>query len=192
MKYDSESGELSRTFTSADEIAIAPVEGVNVINVLLLSPSAMDLIYVDFYVSEGVTTLPAGVYPIDHSKAANTVYACDGVKDKTLAPSFYAHFTEDGKVSTPFYFLESGTVTVEYNGANTKITIEAKNSYEVPIHIVYDSSLTALDNATEAVSAAKYIRNGKLYIEAASISTMQQVPCSNNEIKPNCSAEIML
>lgn len=167
MKYDSESGELNRTFTGADEIAIAPVEGVNVINVLVLSPSAMDLIYVDFYVSEGVTTLPAGVYPIDHSKSANTVYACDGVKNKTLAPSFYAHFTEDGNITTPFYFLESGTVTVEYNDGNTKITIDAKNSNDVPVKIVYDASLTALDNTTEAVSATKYIRNGKLYIEAA-------------------------
>ncbi len=167
MKYDSESDELDRTFTGADEITIAPVKGVNVINVLLRSPSAMDLIYVDFYVSEGVTTLPAGVYPIDHSKKANTVYACDGVKDGSLAPSFYAHFTEEGKVATPFYFLESGTVTVEYNGENTKITIDAKNSYNVPVHIVYDSSLTALDHTTETVPAAKYIRNGKLYIEAA-------------------------
>lgn len=168
MMYDAQSGELNRTFTSSDAITISPVEGVNVMNVLLLSETAMDLIYVDFYVPEGVTTLPAGVYPIDNSKAANTVYACDGVKDGSLAPSYYAHFNEEGKVTTPFYFFESGTVTVEYNGKNTKITVEAKNSYEVPIHIVYDSSLTAIENTTDdATKATKFLRNGQLYIRTA-------------------------
>lgn len=169
MDYDAQSGELTRTFTGADSTAIKYYEEDNVITFLARSKSHSDEVYLEFFLEEGVTTLPAGTYTIDKSEKPNTVYASDGVDSQGyIYPSFYATYnSETGNITTPLYFLEEGTVVVEYNGENLKITIEALNSFDVPVHIVYDSSLTAIENTTTKASATKFVRNGKLYIQTA-------------------------
>lgn len=169
LDYDAQSGELTRTFTGADSTAIKYYADDNVITFLVRSATGSDELYLEFFLPAGVSTLPAGTYTIDKSESENTVYASDGVDSEGyLYPSFYATFNPaTGYVTTPLYFLEEGTVVVEYVGENLKITVEAVNSFEVPIHIVYDASLTAIEQATDAAAAAKFIRNGKLYIQTA-------------------------
>ena len=169
MDYDAQSGELTRTFTGADATVIMYYDEDNVITFLSRSEANSDEVYLEFFLEEGVTTLPAGTYTIDKSEQPNTVYASDGVDyEGYLYPSFYATFNAaTGSVTTPLYFLEEGTVVVEYNDENLKITIEALNSFDVPIHIVYDASLTAIENTTNNASAAKFVRDGKLYIQTA-------------------------
>lgn len=166
MDYDSESGAVDRTFTGSDNVTIDTYPEDNAI--VFKVKSASDAMYLEFYTTAGATTIPAGTYAINKSEQAFTVYACDGVEKGYIYPSFYTALTEKGEVTTPIYFIESGTVEVEYIGENTKITVNAYNSFNVPIHIVYDSSLTALDEATDsAVRATKVLRDGRLYIRTA-------------------------
>ncbi len=169
LDYDAQSGELTRTFTGADHTTVDYYEDDNVITFLVRSATGADELYLEFFLPAGVSTLPADTYPIDKSEAENTVYASDGVDSEGYVyPSFYATFNPTtGYITTPLYFLEEGTVTVEYVGENLKITVEAVNSFEVPVHIVYDASLTAIEQTTDNVSAAKFVRNGKLYIQTA-------------------------
>ena len=166
MDYDSETGAVDRTFTGSDNVTIDTYPEDNAI--VFKVKSASDAMYLEFYTTAGATTIPAGTYAINKSEQAFTVYACDGVEKGYIYPSFYTALTEKGEVTTPIYFIESGTVEVEYIGENTKITVNAYNSFNVPIHIVYDSSLTALDEATDStVRATKVLRDGRLYIRTS-------------------------
>ena len=82
----------------------------------------------------------------------------------SVNPSFYA-FMSDGYLATPLYFLVGGTVTVEKVDTNIKIEVNGVNSYDVPIHVVYDATQTAVENvSTENTNAVKVIENGILYI----------------------------
>lgn len=166
MDYDSESGAVDRTFTGSDEVSVDTYPEDNAI--VFKVKSAADALYLEFYTTAGATTIPAGTYAINKSEQAFTVYACDGVEKGYIYPSFYTALTSKGEVTTPIYFLESGTVEVEHVGDDTRITVNAYNSFKVPVHVVYDSSLTALDDATDTtVRAVKFVRNGRMYILTA-------------------------
>lgn len=169
MDYDATAadGAVDRVFTSADNVFEELYTEDYAYLLSVKSTASMDAFQLEFYLPTGAEKLLAGTYTIDKSQKEYTVYACDGYDNGYIYPSFYTHLSAKGQATDPIYFLESGTVVVEYVGENLKVTVDAKNSNDVPVKIVYDASLTALDNTTEAVSATKYIRNGKLYIEAA-------------------------
>ena len=68
---------------------------------------------------------------------------------------------------TPLWMMTSGTVTVTNVSNKLRIEIDAVNSYKVPIHIVYDATLTGTDVEhiiTEDTKIEKIIENGQLMI----------------------------
>ena len=59
-----------------------------------------------------------------------------------------------------------GKVVVENVDGQLKITIDALNSYDVPAHIVYEASATAVENIVSGNTnnASKVVENGQLMI----------------------------
>ncbi len=105
--------------------------------------------------------IPEGLYFIDDSDDYQSVIAGDG----SLGKSFYA--THDGEYFTSLYFLVSGTVEVSKNNEGTlHMEINAINSYDVPIHIVYDASGTDLENVNveNVIGTKKMMIDGELVI----------------------------
>ena len=68
--------------------------------------------------------------------------------------------------------MVGGTVIVEKINGQLKVEVNAVNSYDVPIHIVYDGTTTDLSNTQIPIADTKkvlrdgqlvIIRNGKAY-----------------------------
>lgn len=88
-----------------------------------------------------------------------SVIAADG----SLGKTFYA--THDGEYFTSFYFLTSGTVTIGKKDGKLCFEINALNSYDVPVHIIYEASTTAVENISkEKINSQKKIEDGQLMI----------------------------
>ena len=115
----------------------------------------------------GDATVPVGTYAINDSQASGSVLACQGVMGNSIYPSFYATLTEYGDLNT-LYMLVDGTVGVSQNElGNLHVEVDALNSYERPVHIVYDDDTTPSaveDVQTEQTTASKQLKNNQLYI----------------------------
>jgi hypothetical protein len=112
-------------------------------------------------------TIQPGVYTISKSLDAMTVLASVGAVDNSPYPSFYAKQNAQGQLVAPLYFLVSGTVTVEKVDGKMKLEVNAVNSYDVPVHIVYDATQgtgSAVENVKLEVKAVKMIKNSQLII----------------------------
>jgi hypothetical protein len=63
------------------------------------------------------------------------------------------------------YFLVDGTVKVEKVDGKLRLEVEAVNSYDVPVHVVYDASETALENTeVENNNVRKVVEDQQLLI----------------------------
>ena len=85
--------------------------------------------------------------------------------DGSVIPSYYAGYI-DGWLAEPYYFLQTGTVDVTKDAeGHLSFEINAANSCGVPVHIVYSTPATGVENIyTNAEGAKKQIENGQLVI----------------------------
>lgn len=168
LEYDATEGEVNRTYTKTDDIYFdtALVNKYHEMYVTLTAADASDMTSLIFFVdhTDPVITIPEGVYPIDDSEADNTVLASEGVKGAQVSPSFYGTLNADKGVTSPVFFLVAGNVTVTNTDGHLRMEINARNSYDRPVHIVYTQSDTAVDNAGTAPQTRKIIENGQLLI----------------------------
>ena len=179
LAEDSQDTPVDRTFTASDSVTIidktsdygpiyfevASLENMDMFNFSLMAEA-----------SDPDIVLPVGTYEITDTYEYGTVVAGMGIDmwSSTVTPGYYSGITEDGYVTYPFYFLVEGTVEVSKNEAGKlHVEVNAINSYEVPVHLVYDASVTAIENiSTEDMIGFKkmmidgqlvIIRNGKAY-----------------------------
>ena len=156
---DATEGAIDRIFVNEDELT---VEKLAEDEVRLEIMTDRDLLAMWFYVEQidDEIIIPEGEYSIDDSEDYWSVVAADG----SLGKTFYA--THDGEYFTSLYFLTSGTVKISKKNGKLAFELDALNSYDVPVHIVYEaSSPTAVDNlSTEQVDSHKKIVNGQLMI----------------------------
>ena len=157
---DATEGAIDRIFVNEDELT---VEKLAEDEVRLEIMTDRDLLAMWFYVEQidDEIIIPEGEYSIDDSEDYWSVVAADG----SLGKTFYA--THDGEYFTSLYFLTSGTVKISKKNGKLAFELDALNSYDVPVHIVYEaSSPTAVDNlsTTEQVDSQKKIVNGQLMI----------------------------
>ena len=156
---DATEGAVDRTFVNEDKLT---VEKLAEDEVLLEIMTDRDLLAMWFYVEQidNEIIIPEGVYPIDYSDDYGSVLAADG----SLGRTFYA--THDGEYFTSFYFLVDGTVTISKKNGKLSFEVQALNSYDVPVHIIYESSATsAIDNITaEQTNSQKKMINGQMVI----------------------------
>lgn len=128
----------------------------------VMTDNALMALY--FYAEEAdpEIVIPEGTYYIDDTQDYFTVNASDG--SIGTYPSFYA--THNGKDFTSMYFFVSGTVEVKNKNGKLYMEINARNSYNVPAHIIYDGSATTglMDTQIPIPDTRKTIQNGQLFI----------------------------
>jgi hypothetical protein len=170
LDYDAQEGEVNRSYNSKDSVMIEAQSDAygTIIYLSIEAADASDAVDVIFFADKADErlTLPVGTYTINDSQASGSVLANQGVMNGSVYPSFYATLT-DGMLNT-LYMMVDGTVVVSQNDlGNLHVEINAVNSYDRPIHIVYDDD--KIYNAVEDVqveqpNASKQIKDNQLYI----------------------------
>ena len=179
LKYDTEEGEVNRTY-AADEITITTdyVAQYGELYVELMAGDNSNYTQLLFYVEETAegTVIPVGTYTIDDSADYGTVAASTGYNSNYgPIPSFYTTIVEqDGKLYyDDLYFMVGGTVKVENVEGKLKLTVDAVNSYDVSVKISYvGTASTGVENINVNVEGIRkqivdgqfvIIRDGKAY-----------------------------
>lgn len=179
LEGDSEDTPLDRTFTANDKVTLTDYTseyGPIYFEVASLDYMDMFNFYLMAEAADPDIVLPEGTYEITDTYDYGTVIAGMGIDmwSGSVEPGYYAGITEDGYVTYPFYFLVEGTVEVKKNDdGSLYVEVNAVNSYDVPVHLVYDASATAVENIqSEDINGVKkmmidgqlvIIRNGKAY-----------------------------
>ena len=168
LEYDEMEGEVNKTYTADDDLSFdtAYVNKYHEMYVSLTAADGSDMTSLIFFVghTDPVITIPEGVYPINGSEKDNTVLASPGVAGAQVSPSFYGHLNADKVVTSPVFFLVSGTITVLNKNGHLYMEINAHNSYDRPVHIVYTQSDTAVEDVISTCAPRKTIENGQLII----------------------------
>ena len=171
LDYDSQDTPVDRIFTAQDEVTILDlIEDQGAIYFSVQSREYWDAF--DFYLiveeADAETVLPVGEYEISSSGDYNTVLAGQGIDFYwgVATPGLYAHMSEDGYLLDPMYFFVEGNVVVSKNdNGSLRVEVNALNSYDVPVHVVYDASATAVENINVNVEGIrKQIVDGQLVI----------------------------
>ena len=128
----------------------------------VMTDNALMALYFYAEAADPDIVIPEGIYYIDDSEDYFSVNASDG--SISTYPSFYA--THNGKDFTSMYFFVSGTVEVKNKNGKLYMEINARNSYNVPAHIIYDGSATTglMDTHIPIPDTRKTIQNGQLFI----------------------------
>lgn len=172
LDFDSQDTPVDRIFTAQDEVTILDmIEEREIIYFSVQSKEYWDGFDFSMIVEEADPdiVLPVGEYEINDSGDYNTVLAGQGVDMMMgmMTPGFYGFVNEEGYILEPMYFLVSGNVVVSKNNDGTlRVEVNAINSYDVPVHLVYDASATGLENiqVSGIVEAQKMIVDGQLVI----------------------------
>ena len=145
LTYDAEAGELIRYYNETDQIAIgADYLSQGNLYVDIMAGDYSDYLSLLLFVEDTVegAIIPEGTYPITSTPAYNTALASQGYSDTqgVIPCAYYPLVAQGGKlyISTPMYFMQSGNIVVEHVNGTPKITINAVNSNNVPMTIVYE------------------------------------------------------
>ena len=147
LQYDAEAGGLTRYYNETDlmEITTDYVAESGELYIDLMAADQSDYTQLLLFVEDTVefSIIPEGVYPITNTGATGTAYASQGYNQtQGVIPCAYYPLVEQGGklyISSPMYFMVSGTVTVEYNEMGIpKITVDALNSNGVAIKVVFE------------------------------------------------------
>ena len=169
LEWDTENENVHRTYTASDIVSIdnqISTDNLVVFTVESANHADMMVLYLfTDHVDEEIE-LPIGNFPINLSYSNGTVLASTGVnEDGSVSPSLYS--TIDGEYLDKLYFFVGGSVNVFKNEeGKLYIDVNAINSYNIPIHIVYDASATNLKNISmkNLPNARKIIRDGQVLI----------------------------
>ena len=167
LDYDSQEGDIERVYGAEDDIVIenhTQSDGYIVFQATAQDLSDMMVLYIFANNIDREITIPAGEYPINHSLQTGTVLASTGAnEDNTVAPSLYASLM-DGYLDQLYFFVD-GTVTVEKVNGKIRLEVNAVNSYDIPVHVVYDAQSTDIKDIEQtSTDINKVIRNGHLII----------------------------
>lgn len=145
LQYDAEAGELIRYYNETDQIAIdADYLSQGNLYIDIMAGDYSDYLSLLLFVEDTVegAIIPEGTYPITSEPAYNTALASQGydATQGVIPCAYYPLAMQGGKlyINTPMYFMQSGNVVVEHVNGTPKITINAVNSNNVPMTIVYE------------------------------------------------------
>ena len=160
IQDDAMTGEIVRLFTNEQELYI---EKQSEDKILLEIMTDSDLMALWFYVDhiDEEIIIPEGEYTIDQSDDYWSIIAGDG----SLGKTFYA--THDGEYFTSLYFLIDGTVVISKKDGKLHFEMNALNSYDVPVHIVYAPSSSNIENSIidkRKTTSRKELKNSQLMI----------------------------
>ena len=160
IEDDAESGAVERMFVDEKQLTIEQQEEDKILLEIMTGSDLMALWFYVEYIDDEIV-IPEGEYTIDDSGDYWSVIKGDG----SLGKSFYA--THDGEYFTSLYFLVDGTVLISKKDGKLHLEMHALNSYDVPVHIVYDpTATTGLSNSLSPITNnQKLLRHGQLLIE---------------------------
>ncbi len=177
LEHDAEDGEIDHTFSADDQVLFITkyFERDGEVFLTLLgkySNKQYPFAQIGFFVEEIDATyfLPEGNYLIDYTYMPGTVEASPGVMYYQAYPSNFGYLDNEGYLIEPFWFFFSGNVSIQHTANGIRMEVNALNSYDRPIHIVYEGMpvMDAIEEV-EAVNspAKKYLQNGELRIRRA-------------------------
>ena len=160
IQDDAMSGAVERLFVDENQLTIEQEEADKVKLEIMTDGDLMALWFYVEYIDDEIV-IPEGEYTIDDSDDYWSVIKGDG----SLGKSFYS--THDGEYFTSLYFLVDGTVVVSKKNGKLHLEMHALNSYDVPVHVVYDpSAMTGVQNTqSPGANIQKLFRHGQLLIE---------------------------
>ena len=176
IEFDAEEGAVERVYGADAELTINDyTEDYGLVSLQIIDNVQGDVTALYFVLSEAdaQTVIPEGTYEINSTWFDGTVLASTGMEwDGSVIPSYYAGYV-DGWLVEPYYFFQTGTVVVT-KGEDNKLSLEinAANSCGIPVHIVYGTPATGLENIDVNVEDVKkqlldgqlvIIRDGKAY-----------------------------
>lgn len=169
IEFDAEEGPVERVYGANAEVIINDYSAdYGLISVQIIDSVVGDItaLYFVYMESDPETIIPEGTHEINDTWFDGTVLASTGMEwDGSVVPSYYARYA-DGWVAEPFYFFQTGTVEVTKN-ADGKLSFEinALNSCNIPVHIVYDAAVSSVENIdVNVVGVKKQILDGQLVI----------------------------
>ena len=169
IEFDAEEGPVERVYGADAEVIINDHSAdYGLISVQIIDPVEGDItaLYFCYMESDPETIIPEGTHEINDTWYDGTVLASTGMEwDGSVVPSYYARYV-DGWLVEPFYFFQTGTVEVT-KSANNKLSFEinAVNSCNIPVHIVYDATASSVENINvNVVGVKKQILDGQLVI----------------------------
>lgn len=174
LELDEPYAEVDRTYTTTDQVVIDnKIQTEGFLYLCITAADNSDQAAFFFYTNEEDPDIiiPEGTYPINYSEDYGTVSANPGVLG-AVWPSFYALLTLDGGIITPLWLITSGEVKISKNEhGEIYMEVNARNSYNVPVHIVYDGTGTGITNIpSPQTHTTKYIHNGQLIIKRNNIN----------------------
>ena len=170
LQYDAEV-PVEKVYTSEDVLVAEFDPEYSVVYWEVYAADGSDLCAVYFFVEEpdAETVVPVGTYTIDETMDYGTVLASTGYDPYygSVSPSLYGTIdVESGYINIPIWFMVSGTVEVtKTETGNLKVEVNALNSYDQTIHIVYEGAGTGLENINvDTQGISKQIIDGQLVI----------------------------
>jgi hypothetical protein len=159
IQDDAVSGAVERVFVDENQLVIEQLEEDKIRLEIMTESDLMALWFYVEYIDDEIL-IPKGEYTIDDSNDYWSVIQGDG----SLGKSFYS--THDGEYFTSLYFLVGGTVKVTKKDGKLHFEMHAVNSYDVPVHVIYNPCETGLHDIdiNDVVSVKKMIINGHLVI----------------------------
>ncbi len=170
LEYDVDYGEVDKIYTTDDQITImdkTEEQGYIVFQAVSADQSDLLVLYMFAESADSEIVIPEGVYPINSSLTPGSVLASTGVnEDNSVSPSLYALCDADGYLQVPLYFLVDGTVEVtKKEHGDLHLEVNALNSYDVPVHIVYDATTTSVETVPSGhENKRKLLRSNRLVV----------------------------
>lgn len=173
LRGDMPTGSVDRVYTAADILTtVDKSEEEGWIYVAVGAADQSDLMAMHFFVdsTDADILIPEGEYKINKSFRPGTVLGNAGPDDQNqISTPFYATADSQGYL-VDIYMWVKGTVTVAKKDGKLYFEVNALNSYDVPVHIIYDATLTALPYTRYPISdIRKFIRNGQLIIRKGGV-----------------------
>ena len=176
IEFDSEDNPVDRVYGADVELIINDyTEDYGLVSLQIMDKVEGDItaLYFVLFEPDAETIIPAGTYDINSTWMDGTVLASTGMEwDGSVIPSYYAGYV-DGWLVEPYYFFQTGTVEVTKDTeGKLSFEINALNSCNIPVHIVYDATASSVENIDVNVAGVKkqildgqlvIIRDGKAY-----------------------------
>lgn len=169
LRGDMPTGSVDKVYTAADIMStMDKSEEEGWIYLAIGAADQSDLMAMHFLVdsTDADILIPEGEYKINKSFRPGTILGNAGPDDQNqISTPFYATTDAQGYLNE-IYMWVKGTVTVAKKNGKLYLEVNAFNSYDVPVHIIYDGSVTTniIDIPLEGTRSVKYIKNGQLII----------------------------
>lgn len=169
LRGDMPTGSVDKVYTAADILStMDKSEEEGWIYLAIGAADQSDLMAMHFLVdsTDADILIPEGEYKINKSFRPGTILGNAGPDDQNqISTPFYATTDAQGYLNE-IYMWVKGTVTVAKKNGKLYLEVNALNSYDVLVHIIYDGSVTTniIDIPLEGTRSVKYIKNGQLII----------------------------